>query len=149
MRKLMCVTGAMLFVGLSFIQAKPAVAQSAAAAAVERADKERSEAISKGDVATIDKTTSDTYVFTDFTGRVSTKKELMDAFKSGAIKIQSQEPTDVKVQIYGNTAVETGKVSGQGTRDGQDISGTARFTRVWVNHGGTWQTVAFQETKIQ
>ena len=30
--------------------------------------------------------------------------------------------------------------------DGQDTSGTFRFTRVWVNRNGMWQTVAFQET---
>lgn len=148
MRKLVSVVGAMLLVGLSFAQPNPAAAQ-AGAAGVEKADKVRSEAIAKGDVATVDKTTADTYVYTDATGRVTTKQELLSAFKSGAIKIQSQDPTDVKVQIYGNTAVETGTISGQGTRDGKDISGTFRFTRVWVNHSGAWQTVAFQETKTQ
>lgn len=148
MSKAMYVMGAMLLVGLSFAQPKPAAAQTGAAA-VEKADKERSQAIVKGDLATIDKTTADTYLFTDTTGRVSTKKELLDAFKSGALKVKSQDPSDIKVQVYGNTAVETGKVTDQTTRDGKDNSGTSRFTRVWVNRNGSWQTVAFQETKIQ
>jgi ketosteroid isomerase-like protein len=147
MSKVMYVMGAMLLVGLSFAQTKPAAAQSAAA--IERLDKERSQAIVKGDLATIDKTTADTYLFTDVTGRVSTKKELLDAFKSGALKVKSQDPSDIKVQVYGNAAVETGKVTDQTTRDGKDSSGTSRFTRVWVNHNGNWQTVAFQETKIE
>jgi ketosteroid isomerase-like protein len=148
MSKVMCVMGAMLFVGLSFAQTKPAAAQSPAAT-IERLDKERSEAITKGDVVTIDKTTAETYVFIDATGRVNTQKELIDGLKKGTMKLQSQDASDVKVQVYGNTAVETGKITSQGTRNGQDISGTFRFTRVWVNRGGTWQTVAFQETKIQ
>lgn len=119
------------------------------AAAIEKMDKERTEAIVKGDLDALDKLTGDNYVFTDDTGRVTMKKELMDNLKSGAIKLTSQTISDVKVHIYGNAAVETGKVTAKGTRDGKDISGTERFTRVWVNKGGTWQTVAFQETKAQ
>jgi ketosteroid isomerase-like protein len=152
MGKLMCVMGAMLLVGLSSAQTKSAktgTTGQAGAAAIERIDRERSQAIVKGDLATIDKTTADTYVFTDATGRVSTQKELIDGLKKGTMKLQSQDASDVKVQFYGNTAVETGKIISQGTRNGQDVGGTFRFTRVWVNHNGTWQTVAFQETKIQ
>jgi len=88
------------------------------------------------------------YWFTDANGRVSTKKELLDDMKAGKIKIESQDISDVKVHRYGNTAVETGRLVSKGTRDGKDTSGTFRCTRVWLNRNGTWQTVAFQETKI-
>lgn len=118
-------------------------------AAIEKADHARTQAVVKGDVATLNKMTADTYVFIDGTGRVSSKQELMDAFKNGTIKIQSQDLSDIKVHMYGNTAVETGTVKGQGTRDGRDVSGTYRFTRVWVRRNGTWQTVAYQQTKVE
>ena len=152
-----------LFVYLALMIAAPLFGQAAGekkaapaknagggtAAAIQKLDKDRTEAIVKGDLDAVDKATGDDYVFTDDTGRVTMKKELMDNLKSGAIKLTSQTTSDVKIHVYGNTAVETGKVTAKGTRDGKDISGTERFTRVWVNRGGTWQTVAFQETKAQ
>jgi hypothetical protein len=70
----------------------------------------------------------------------------MESFKSGAIKIESLSTRDVKVQLYGNVAVETGELINKASRDGRDTSGTYRFTRVWVNRNGTWQTAALQET---
>lgn len=141
MRKLLCFTAAVLLANLGFAQSSTA--------AIKKADNDRSQAIVKGDLAAVDKATADTYVFTDSTGRVTEKTELMNELKTGSLKVQSQDSADVKVQIYGNTAVETGKISGNLTQNGQSMSGTFRFTRVWVNHNGTWQTVAFQETRSQ
>jgi ketosteroid isomerase-like protein len=156
MKSLSMHIAVLLLAAAAFSQAAPAQRPAgkssgggATAAAIEKADKDRSAAIVKADLDAIDKATGDGYVFTDPTGRVSTKKELMDDFKGGKIKIESQDISDVKVHAYGNTAVETGKLTSKGTRDGNDTSGTFRFTRVWVNHNGTWQTVAFQETKTQ
>ena len=117
--------------------------------AIETADKERNAAMEKVDLAMIDRTTAATYVFTDPSGRVTAKKELMAAFKSGAIKIVSQVTRDVKVNFYGDVAVETGELTSKANRDGRDTSGTYRFTRVWVKQGATWQTVALQETQLK
>ena len=128
---------------------KPAVKSGGGGTAeIEKADKDRSQAVVKGDADAMDKATGDGYWFTDGNGRVSTKKELLEDLKAGKLKIESQDISDVKVHRYGNTAVETGKLISKGTRDGKDTSGTFRFTRVWVNRNGTWQTVAFQEPKF-
>lgn len=129
--------------------AKPMGGGGGTAAAIEKMDKDRMDAIIKGDTDAVDKATGDNYVFTDGTGRVTTKKELMDDLKAGKLKLESVSISDVKVHFYGNTAVETSKLVQKGTRDGKDTSGTYRFTRVWVNKAGTWQTVALQETKTQ
>lgn len=128
---------------------KTATRLSGAAGAIEKADIDRTNAVVKGDMDAVDKSTADTYAFTDPNGRITTKKDLMDQLKSGAIKVSSQSISDVQVNMYGNTAVETGKVTSKATREGKDSSGTFRFTRVWVNQGGNWKTVAFQETRIQ
>ena len=130
---------------LALIIAAPCSAQDTAVMIVS-ADKERNAAMEKIDLAVLDRTTAETYVFTDPNGRVTAKKELMESFKSGAIKIEAQEISDTKVQVYGDVAVETGALTSKAIRDGRDTSGTYRFTRVWVKRGGVWQTVAFQET---
>jgi ketosteroid isomerase-like protein len=117
-------------------------------ATIERTDKAFADAMVKADLAALANTYADDYVFTDPTGRVSHKAELLDSFRRGVIKIRSQEISDVHVNVYGNLAVEIGKLVSQATRDGKDSGGTFRFTRVWVNRNGRWQTVAFQETRV-
>jgi hypothetical protein len=52
------------------------------------------------------------------------------------------------VKVYDNLAVEIGKLVSQASREGKDSGGTFRFTRVWLNRDGRWQTVAFQETRL-
>jgi len=131
--------------------AVPLVAQQREAntpAVIERVDKAFADAMVKADLGALGKTYADDYVFTDPTGRVSHKAELLESFKRGVIHIRSQEISDVHVNVYGDVAVEIGKLVSQATRDGKDSSGTFRFTRVWVNRDGRWQTVAFQETPL-
>jgi len=115
---------------------------------IEKADKTFAEAMVKSDLGALANTYADDYVFTDPTGRVSHKAELLDSFRRGVIRIRSQEITDVQVNVYGTVAVEIGKLVSLATRDGRDSSGTFRFTRVWVNRNDRWQTVAFQETRM-
>jgi len=43
--------------------------------------------------------------------------------------------------------VVTGKSDIKGTMGGKDATGQSLFTRVFVKKGGTWQTVALQQTK--
>jgi len=74
------------------------------------------------------------------------KADTMSAIKSGDIKITSNELSDLKVRVYGDTAVVTGKTDVKGTSGGKDISGPTLFTRVYVKKDGRWQSVAFQQT---
>ena len=117
-------------------------------ATIEKADRIFADAMVKADLVALANTYADDYVFTDPTGRVSHKAELLDSFKRGVIKIDSQEISNVQVNVYGEVAVEIGQLMSRATRDGKNSGGTFRFTRVWVKRDGRWQTVAFQETRI-
>ena len=139
-----------LAAAVGLLCALPAIAQSRAdtARTIERADKAFANAMVNADLVALANTYADDYVFTDPNGRVSHKAELLDGFRRGVIKIRSQEISDVQLNVYGNVAVEIGKLVSQATRDGKDSGGTFRFTRVWVNRNDRWQTVAFQETRV-
>lgn len=115
---------------------------------IEQLEKQRAEAVVKGDTAALDKMTADDYVLTDVNGKTRTKAEMLDAIKNGGIKLSDNKIEDVKVHVYGNTAVVTGRSTPTGSIDGQDLNGTVRFTRVYVKRDGRWQSVAFQQTKI-
>ena len=115
---------------------------------IKKLEQQRNEAILKGDTATLDKLTSDDYTNTTAQGKIEKKADIMDGFKSGKIKFESRELSDLDVRVYGNTAVVTGQVNQKGTNNGKDTSGQNRFTRVYVKQKGRWVTVANQATAI-
>lgn len=132
--------------------AGPAAAQAASGAAVEeqikKIEKDRAAAVTRADVAALDAITSDDYSLIDRNGRVRDKAQTMNAIKTGDIKITSNEVSDLKVRVYGDTAVVTGRADTKGTIGGRDVSGPMLFTRVYVKKSGRWQSVAFQQTAI-
>jgi len=115
---------------------------------LKKMEQDRVAAVVKADVATLDRLTDDNYIMTDSRGQVSNKQETLDAIKSGKIKIQSNEFDDLKVTLYGDTAVVTGKRTSKGSDGGHEITGSTRFTRVLVKRGGQWKSVAFQQTNV-
>ncbi len=132
--------------------AGPVGAQAASSAAVEeqikKIEKDRAAAVTRADVAALDAVTSDDYSLIDRNGRVRDKAQTMSAIKTGDIKITSNEVSDLKVRVYGDTAVVTGRADTKGTIGGKDVSGPMLFTRVYVKKNGRWQSVAFQQTAI-
>ena len=109
---------------------------------------DRAAAVVKGDVATLEGLTADDYVFINASGQTSDKATTMKNIKTGAIKITANEVSDMKVRVYGDTAVVTGKSTAKGTIGGRELKGPVMFTRVYVKRNGTWQSVAFQQTTI-
>jgi ketosteroid isomerase-like protein len=115
---------------------------------LKKLETDRAAAVVKGDVATLEKQTSDDYTLINVNGQMSGKAQMVDAFKSGQTKLTTDELSDMKVRVYGNTAVITGKATVKGTVAGKDVDGQVLFTRVYVKKGGSWQSVAFQQTRV-
>jgi len=49
---------------------------------------------------------------------------------------------DLKVQLYGDTAVVTGRQTEKATYKGEDASAVYRVTDVWIRRDGRWQAIA-------
>jgi len=56
---------------------------------------------------------------------------------------------EMKVRVYGDTAVVTGQSTVKGIFKTQDISGKYRWTDVFVKRDGKWQIVNAQLTPVQ
>src|SRR6266581_77227 len=132
--------------------AGPAAAQAASGAAVEeqikKIEKDRAAAVTRADVAALDAITSDDYTMINRNGRLMDKAQTMSGIKTGDIKITFNEVSDLKVRVYGDTAVVTGRSETKGTVGGRDVSGPNLFTRVYVKKNGRWQSVSFPQTAI-
>ncbi len=105
------------------------------------------EALIRGEWKTVETLMAEDLVFTDADGTVSGKSDQIGEIKSGHMKLESIEMSEVKVQDLGNAAVVTGRLVEKGHYKGADASGVYRFTDVWAKRNGQWSLVAGQETR--
>jgi len=115
---------------------------------LKKIETDRAAAVVKGDIATLAAQTSEDYTLINMNGQMSGKAQMVNAFKTGQSKLTSDELSDMKVRVYGDTAVITGKADVKGTLGGKDATGQIMFTRVYVKKDGSWQSVAFQQTRV-
>jgi len=129
------------------------VAQTSATSPTEQEikalEQERNRAILQGDAAALGRMTADDYSFITLRGELRTKSEIVKGFESGSFKYESRQISDLKIRVYGDTAVVTGRSTQKGRENGKDYSGDYRFTRVYVKQNGRWLTVALQTTLVQ
>jgi ketosteroid isomerase-like protein len=67
----------------------------------------------------------------------------------GDIQIGAFTLKDEKVHVYGDVAVVTGQTDLKGTDQGNTITGSYRWTDVFVRREGSWQVVASQAAVIR
>jgi len=115
---------------------------------LKQMEKQRAEALMKGDAGFFDRTTADDYTMITSSGELRNKARAMSDLKSGEVKFQSADVDELEVRVYGDTAVVTGRHTQKAQSAGNDISGQYRFTRVYVKQKGQWKAVAYQATHI-
>jgi hypothetical protein len=104
------------------------------------------DAIAKKDVAAIERLLADDFSETAPDGVVSTKADAIADLKSGEDAASSYANSDMRVRVYGDTAVVT--YVDKETVKGRDVSHTSRWTDTWVKRGSSWQCVSSQGTTI-
>ena len=95
------------------------------------------------------RTLAEDYVAITPLGQVTTKQDTVSARKSGQLRYDNINITDMVVRVYGDTAVVTARADVKGHQLGEDFSGPYRYTRVWVRRTGHWQAVSYQATVTQ
>ena len=89
------------------------------------------------------------YVAISPLGQITTKKDAISFRKSGQLRYDTIDVSDMVVRLYGDTAIVTARADVKGHQLGEDFSGPYRYTRVWVRRGGHWQAVSYQATVTQ
>jgi uncharacterized protein (TIGR02246 family) len=128
-------------------------AQSAAAGADEQAvtaaEYQWTKAQQTNNVEMLAPLLADKVVQTSEEGKVSAGKDalLADAKLDNWSSVQL---TDLKVTVFGHTAIATGTFVGKGTHAGQPVDARVRFTDTWVKMAdGKWLCVATQDSPIK
>ena len=112
-------------------------------------ERQAKEASLRRDADFSQKTLAEDYVAITPLGQVTTKSDTVSARKSGQLRYETINVTDMVVRIYGDTAVVTARAEVKGHQLGEDFSGPYRYTRVWVRKTGHWQAVSYQATVTQ
>ena len=110
--------------------------------AVQQQDQERIHAQITADTIALRRIYADDFLGIGPTGVVRNKAEVIADFTTHALTYQSIITAEVRVRLYGNTAVETGRSTMVGQDRGKAVPRDNRFTRVWVMTNGRWQLVA-------
>ena len=74
---------------------------------------------------------------------VMTKAEALNFFRSGRMKFDHYETSAIKVRVYGDAAVVTGRLTRTRSTLGVTTMDDWRFTKVYARQSGRWRVVAF------
>ena len=115
---------------------------------VRQLDRQLGEAITRRNIAALDRIFADDYTHTNPLGETFPKAQVLAGIEFGLLVIESFNTDRVNVRLYGDAAVVTGHATLKGQYHGQDLSGEYRYTRTYVRRPGQWQLVATQFTRI-
>lgn len=133
--------------GAALAQSKPTAAADEAAI---RAIEEKWDAASvKGDAAALGAILADTFVSTNAEGKIRNKTEFIAPLKSGEIKFQSAKADELKITVYGDAAVVTGRWRGKFVEKGKPVDATERFTDVFIRQNGQWRVVSSHVSNLK
>jgi ketosteroid isomerase-like protein len=108
------------------------------------------DAILKQDPTAMGTLLADDYMAITAYGTLQTKDQALASLRSGRMHFTSLDVSDRKVRFYGKTALVTSQAEVQGTTADGDISGSYRYTRVYVRDAqGDWKIVSFEASKIR
>lgn len=99
------------------------------------------------DAAAFEKLVADDWIAIGLDGKRQTKAERAAEIKAG--QIDSATLGDMKVRVFGDTAVVTGTDDEVTTKDGKKSSDHYVWTDVFVKRNGKWLAVASQTAQIK
>jgi ketosteroid isomerase-like protein len=108
-------------------------------------------AMIKADVKTMSALLADDYMAITPSGTLQTKEQALASLSSSRRHVTILDISDRKVRFYGKTALVTSIATVKATNpEGEEISGSFRYTRVYVRDvQGNWRIVSFEANRIR
>jgi ketosteroid isomerase-like protein len=94
------------------------------------------------DSAALDALVGERFVNTEYDGEVSDKTKFLADIKDPLFRPTTANIQEVKVNMFGNTAVVTGIYHTKGSYQGRPYEHIGRFTDTWILENTKWQCVA-------
>ena len=115
---------------------------------VLRMKRDYDSALIRGDSRWFEGAFADDYMLIVGDSKSYRKADIVSQLASREIVWKSAVGRDMKVRIYGDTAVVTGRFTGQWLQNGKPLAVDERFTSVWVRDGVRWKAVSEHTSDI-
>lgn len=139
------LTGVVLSVGIA--QGVASSREAADAAQLKRLEAVWNQAHVRGDADALERLWADDLEVAVPKMPVMTKAEALTFARSGRMKFQRYETSDLRIRVYHDAAVVTGRLQRTRSLSGQAVNDDWRFTKVYIRRGGGWRVVAFHASE--
>jgi len=134
---------------VSFSQGMPRPQKHESRREIDQLEETWRDAVLKANSAVMDGLLAEDYMAITANGTLQTKEQALESLRNGRLHLTTLDISDRKVRFYGTTALVTSLAEVQGTTGDGDVSGSYRYTRVYVrNATGAWKIVSFEVSKI-
>jgi len=117
---------------------------------IDQLEEDWREAELKSNTTAMNALLADDYMAITASGTLQTKDQTLDHIHAGLTHFTSLELSERKVRFYGTTAVVTSIAKVNGVTPEGDLSGSYRYTRVYVRDPqGKWKIVSFEASRIR
>jgi len=117
---------------------------------IDQLEEDWRDAILKGNIAAMDALLADDYMAVTATGMLQTKDQTISNLRAGLTHFTTLDLSDRKVRFYGATAVVTSIARIHGASPEGDMTGSFRYTRVYVRDTqGKWKIVSFEASRMR
>ena len=134
---------ALLFLLLLLTAATPhrTADDSTVAQEIERLEQQLVKAIEAKDFTTYQSLVAEDYVAVGAAGE-QTRAKAIDTYRSGALSLPGLKIGDIKVHVYGDTAMISARTYGDRVENGETLPNRVRYMRIWMKRQGHWQAIA-------
>ena len=101
-------------------------------------------AIQRKDTDTLNQLYDDDYLLTGPDGRVVNKSDLVASVGNATLEEDSLELDDLRLRLFDNVAILTGRAVAKIRVRGEDYSGSYRGTGIFLKRQGRWEVIGVQ-----
>jgi ketosteroid isomerase-like protein len=101
----------------------------------------------RGDTAVLDGLWGEDFVVAVPKMSVLAKPEAIKIWRLGKMKFQRYQTSDLRIRVYGDAAVVTGRLQRARQLKERIVEDDWRFTKVYVRNSGRWRVVAFHASE--
>ena len=127
---------------------RPSLADSADAAAVDKAVEGLRKALLEADKSQLEKLTAEQLSYGHSSGRVESKAQFIDGVMTRKAIVKSISFPEVTVAVVGDASIVRHLYESESETDGKASSVKIGALQVWQNQDGTWKLLARQGFKL-
>jgi ketosteroid isomerase-like protein len=113
---------------------------------VLKVEKDFTDAIAKNDPESIERFVTDDWIIISADGGIIEKERFLEVIKSGTLTHEMMQCDDMRVRIYGDSAVVSALTRSKGKFMGHEFITHERSTDIFVRRDGQWRCVLTQLT---